>query len=71
MLTFFGERGDKNLDLKHFAAFCADLHAELVRLEFLHYDYEGAVCGHLLLKRTCNLASHIVCQERTCWTVEC
>ncbi|BDA50970.1 Calcium uptake protein 1, mitochondrial [Coccomyxa sp. Obi] len=38
LLTFFGPKGQDQLDLKHFAAFCTDLHAELVKLEFLHYD---------------------------------
>ena len=37
MVAFFGERGDRQLDLAHFAAFVAALHAELVRLEFAHY----------------------------------
>ena len=45
MVAFFGAKGDQQLDLKHFAAICAALHAELVRLEFAHYDHTGQVCG--------------------------
>ncbi|EIE18603.1 hypothetical protein COCSUDRAFT_20509, partial [Coccomyxa subellipsoidea C-169] len=41
LVTFFGKKGQDQLDLKHFAAFCTELHAELVRLEFLHYDIKG------------------------------
>jgi hypothetical protein len=44
LVTFFGKKGQDQLDLKHFAAFCTELHAELVRLEFLHYDIKGQVC---------------------------
>lgn len=43
LLTFFGPKGQDELDLKHFASFCTDLHAELVRLEFLHYDSKAQV----------------------------
>mmetsp|Transcript_14222 Transcript_14222/g.42959 ORF Transcript_14222/g.42959 Transcript_14222/m.42959 type:complete len:475 (-) Transcript_14222:1245-2669(-) len=38
MVHFFGPEGDKKLDLTAFNKFLADLHAEIDRLEFRHYD---------------------------------
>lgn len=38
LISFFGPDGKGQLDLTHFRDFCIALHAELVRLEFLHYD---------------------------------
>ncbi len=35
---FFGPGGDRHLDLNTFYNFLADLHAEIDRLEFQHYD---------------------------------
>lgn len=32
-----------DLDLSHFSDFCRALHAELVRLEFMHYDHASKV----------------------------
>ena len=43
LLTFFGKDGKQQLDLKHFSEFCRALHAELVRLEYRHYDYADKV----------------------------
>lgn len=43
LLSFFGPDGKGQLDLKHFSDFCRALHAELVRLEYLHYDYAKKV----------------------------
>ena len=43
LLTFFGDDGKQQLDLTHFSNFCRALHAELVRLEFLHYDHDNKV----------------------------
>ena len=44
MLHFFGENGQKKLDLAAFNAFLEGLHAEIDRLEFQHYDPQGTVC---------------------------
>jgi Ca2+-binding EF-hand superfamily protein len=41
MLHFFGENGQKKLDLAAFNAFLEGLHAEIDRLEFQHYDPQG------------------------------
>lgn len=38
MVHFFGENGDKKLDLATFYAFLRGLHTEIDRLEFNHYD---------------------------------
>ena len=43
LISFFGADGKKQLDLAHFGTFCRALHAELVRLEFLHYDHARKV----------------------------
>jgi hypothetical protein len=43
MLHFFGEDGQKKLDLAAFNAFLEGLHAEIDRLEFQHYDPQGSV----------------------------
>ena len=54
MVAFFGAGGDQELDLAHFAAMCKALHAELVRLEFLHYNHAGRVrarAGNLFLRQ--------------------
>ena len=58
LVAFFGTKGNEQLDLEHFAAFCTALHAELVRLEFLHYDHAGRV-------RTCTGNSCL------CWRAWC
>jgi hypothetical protein len=57
MVAFFGERGDRQLDLAQFAAFVAALHAELVRLEFAHYS-QGKVCAGAPNLASPVLASH-------------
>lgn len=43
MLHFFGEDGEKKLDLAAFNAFLTGLHAEIDRLEFQHYDPQNTV----------------------------
>lgn len=43
MAHFFGPAGDKKLDLSAFNAFLLNLHAEIVRLEFQHYDIHAKV----------------------------
>ena len=43
LISFFGADGKDQLDLAHFGTFCRALHAELVRLEFLHYDHARKV----------------------------
>ena len=58
MVAFFGERGDRQLDLAHFAAFVAALHAELVRLEFAHYS-QGKVRGAPILAPCDPIQYHI------------
>ena len=45
LAAFFGERGDQQLDLSQFSAFMAALHAELVRLEFAHYNASEQASG--------------------------
>lgn len=40
---FFGKDGKDRLQLMNFAQFVKDLHKEITRLEFLHYDHQG--CG--------------------------
>ena len=40
---FFGPKGDQRLSLETFDHFLEQLHAELVRLEFAHYDHRGRV----------------------------
>ncbi len=42
-MSFFGKAGERRLDLKRFEAFLHDLHEELVRLEFAHYDHDNSV----------------------------
>ena len=51
LISFFGPNGKGQLDLKHFQDFCIALHAELVRLEFLHYDDAKKVWPTLLSQR--------------------
>lgn len=43
MLHFFGESGQKKLDLAAFNAFLEGLHAEIDRLEYQHYDPQATV----------------------------
>ena len=40
---FFGPKGDQRLSLETFDRFLEQLHAELVRLEFAHYDHRSRV----------------------------
>lgn len=43
MLHFFGENGQKKLNLAAFNGFLEGLHAEIDRLEFQHYDPQATV----------------------------
>jgi hypothetical protein len=40
---FFGDDGSRQLSLDTFRAFVAELRAELLRLEFQHYDWQNKV----------------------------
>ncbi len=41
LISFFGKQGTKKLSLAEFSTFLAQLHEELVKLEFAHYDVLG------------------------------
>lgn len=41
LISFFGKQGTKKLSLSEFSTFLAQLHEELVKLEFAHYDVLG------------------------------
>ena len=43
MLAFFGPNGDKELALPQWASFIGNLHDEILRLEFEHYDHNNTV----------------------------
>ncbi|GER37071.1 calcium-binding EF hand family protein [Striga asiatica] len=45
---FFGQDGNQHLDHDKFVQFLRDLHDEMVRLEFAHYDYKS--CGNISAK---------------------
>ncbi|XP_071701944.1 calcium uptake protein, mitochondrial-like isoform X2 [Rutidosis leptorrhynchoides] len=45
---FFGEDGNQKLQLEKFVQFMRDLHHEMTRLEFSHYDYKS--CGTIPAK---------------------
>lgn len=51
---FFGPKGDKRLSLETFNQFLEQLHAELVRLEFAHYDHRGQVSFAVEQGAACN-----------------
>ena len=57
LISFFGADGKDQLDLAHFGTFCRALHAELVRLEFLHYDHARKVVLWLSLYMQLDIAS--------------
>ena len=60
MLHFFGENGQKKLDLAAFNAFLEGLHAEIDRLEFQHYDPQGTVRRRRPAKLALVLTAHLV-----------
>ena len=62
MAAFFGEGGDQELDLSHFSAFVAALHAELVRLEFAHYDAHDKV-GARTVRGACRVGQVTPCRR--------
>ena len=70
LISFFGADGKDQLDLAHFGNFCRALHAELVRLEFLHYDHARKVA--LLLWLSLHLDVAHVCILWDCiWYLPC
>lgn len=59
MLHFFGENGQKKLDLAAFNGFLEGLHAEIDRLEFQHYDPQGTVRRRRPAKLALVLPAHL------------